>query len=440
MNTTRRTFLKQTTLGAAGTLAVPTILPSTVLGASAPSNRINIAFIGCGRQSVALNIPQLLASVHAQVTGVCDVDAWRLANAVKQVNDEYSKQKGSSFNGCKSYRDYHEVMQNKEIDAVMISLPDHWHVPMAIEAARAGKHISLEKPISTCIGHGRRLVDVIKRHKVITRNDSEFRTLPKFYRAVELVRNGRIGKITRIYVAVPAELNGSALPPQPTTPVPADLNYDKWLGPAWEAPYTEKRVHAQKAYGRPGWMRVDAYCNGMISNWGAHLMGIAQWGNNSEYTGPVSIEGTGEFDKGLWNTLNKFDIRYQYASGVELHFKIERPYVRFEGTDGWIEVEYPDKLTASSQTILTAEIGPNELQFRNLPNDKEDFLTAVKAGKPSLEPLETAHRTISMCQLGLIAIKTGAKITWDPAKEEIIGDNAASALLDIPIREKYFKF
>lgn len=427
-------------MGAAGTLIIPTILPSSVFGSSAPSNRINVAVIGCGRQSVAANIPQLLASPQANLVGVCDVDSWRLANAVKQVNDEYSKQKGVAYNGCKGYSDYHDVMRNKDIDAVMLSLPDHWHVPMAIEAARAGKHISLEKPISTCIEHGRKLVEAIKKHNVITRNDSEFRTLPKFSRAVELVRNGRIGKLQRIYVAVPAELNGSALSPQPNMPVPAELNYDMWLGPAWDVPYTEKRVHAIKAYGRPGWMRVSDYCNGMISNWGAHLMGIAQWGHNTEYTGPVSIEGTGDFDKGLWNTMNRFDIKYKFADGVEVFFKIERPYVRFEGTDGWLEVEHPDKLSASSQAILDSEIGPNELQIRNLPSDKEDFLLAIKANKPSLEPIETAHRTISMCQLGLIAVKTGAKLNWDPEKEEIIGDNAATALLDIPIREKYFSF
>jgi predicted dehydrogenase len=440
MKSSRRTFLKQTALGAAGTLVIPTILPSSVFGSSAPSNQINVAVIGCGRQSVTPNIPQLLASKHAHLVGVCDVDAWRLANAVKQVNDEYSKQKGTTYNGCKAFDDHRNVMLSKDVDAVMIALPDHWHVPMAIEAARAGKHISLEKPISTCIEHGRKLVEAIKKCRVITRNDSEFRTLPKFSRAVELVRNGRIGKIQRIYVAVPAELNGSALKPQPSMPVPAELNYDMWLGPGWEVPYTEKRVHAQKAYGRPGWMRVDAYCNGMISNWGAHLMGIVQWGNNTEYTGPVSVEGTGDFDKGLWNTLNKFEIRYQYANGVELFYKIERPYVRFEGTDGWIEVEYEDKLTASSQSILDSVIGPNEMQIRNLPSDKDDFLLAIKSGKPSLEPLETAHRTISMCQLGLISVKTGAKLNWNPDKEEFIGDNAATALLNIPVREKYFKF
>jgi len=435
----RRTFLKRSALGTLGTFAIPTVVPSYLLGSDSPGNRINVAMIGIGRQTVSPNIPQFLKSDHAQIVAVCDVDSWRLANGKKQVNDYYSAQKGFSYEGCDVYDDFREVLARKDIDAVMIATPDHWHVPMAIEAARAGKHVSLEKPISTCIEHGRQLVRAIKKYGVITRNDSEFRTLPKFARAVELVRNGRIGKLQRIFTAVPSD--GPPLPVQQTMPVPEELNYDFWLGPAFEAPYTEKRVHDIKVNDRrPGWMRVDSYCNGMISNWGAHLMGIVQWGNNSEYTGPVSIEGTGEFDRGLWNTLNKFDIRYRYANGVEVFFKIERPYVRFEGTDGWIEIEYQDKLTASSQSILDSPVGSGEISFMNMPSDKEDFLLAIKNGKPTAEPLETAHRTISMCQLGLIAIRTGTPITWNPDTEEIIGNNAASALLNIPIREKYFKF
>ena len=440
MSIKRRDFIKDGAIGTIGAFAIPNIVPSYLLGKKAPANRINVAMIGLGRQTVSPNIPQFLKSENAQVVAVCDVDKWRLANGQKQVNDFYSQQKDFTYRGCDAYGDFREVLLRKDIDAVMIATPDHWHVPVAIEAARAGKHISLEKPISTCIEHGRQLVKAIKKYGVITRNDSEFRPLPKFSRAVELVRNGRIGKIQRIFVAVPAELSGESLKPESTMPVPEELNYDMWLGPAFEAPYTEKRVHAVKAYGRPGWMRVDSYCNGMISNWGAHLMGIVQWGNNSEYTGPVAIEGTGEFDKGLWNTLNKFDIKYRYASGVEVFFKIERPYVRFEGSDGWIEVEYPDKLSASSQSILDSQTAPGEISFSNLLSDKEDFLQAIKTGKQSFEPLETAHRTISMCQLGLIAVKTGSVLTWNPVTEEILNDNAASALLNIPIREKYFKF
>jgi len=439
MKSTRRTFLKRSAIGAAGAFAAPSLIPSYLLGSKAPGNRINVAMIGIGRQTVSPNIPQFLKSDNAQIVAVCDVDAWRLENGKNQVNDFYGTQKGFSYKGCDAYSDFREVLARKDVDAVMIATPDHWHVPMAIEAARAGKHISLEKPISTCIGHGRQLVKAIKKYGIITRNDSEFRTLPKFARAVALVRNGRIGQLQRIYVAVPSD--GPPLPVQPTMPVPPELNYDFWLGPAWEVPYTEKRVHDIKVKSnRPGWMRVDSYCNGMISNWGAHLMGIVQWGNNTEYTGPVYIEGSGEFDKGLWNTLNKFDIKYRYANGVEVFFKIERPFVRFEGTEGWIEVEYQDKLTASSQEIISSPPGSGETSFLNLPSDKEDFLLAIKSGKQSAEPLETAHRTISMCQLGLISIRMGSPITWNPDAEEIVNNNAASAMLNIPIREKYFKF
>lgn len=437
---TRRDFLHRSAVIATSTIASPTIIPSFAMGKKAPSNFINVAMIGCGRQTVNPNIPQLLDSKSGRIVAVCDVDSWRLQNAVKQVNDGYSKQRNGSYNGCKAYTDYRELLQLKDVDAVMISTPDHWHIPMAIDAAKAGKHVSLEKPISTCISHGHRLVETLKKYPVITRNDSEFRTLPEFARAVELVRNGRIGKIQRIYVAVPPELNGEALPPQQTMPVPDELDYDFWLGPAWEAPYTEKRVHAIKDYGRPGWMRVDSYCNGMISNWGAHLMGIVQWGNNTEYTGPLTIEGSGDFDKGLWNTMNRFELRYEHANGVEVYFKIERPYVRFEGTGGWVEIEYPNKLSASSDDILHSETGASEIKFQNLLSDKEDFLQSIKENKPTQEPLETAHRTISMCQLGLIAVQLGTKLQWDAKKEDFINDNAASALLDRPIREKYFKF
>ncbi len=436
----RREFIRNSGIAATGLFAVPTILSSAFPKGKAPSDRINVAVIGLGRQTVNPNIPQFLKSDNSAVVAVCDVDSWRLANAKKQVDDFYSAAKGSSYKGCGTFDDFREVMIRKDVDAVMIATPDHWHVPMAIEAARAGKHVSLEKPVSTCIEHGRQLVKAIKKYGIITRNDSEFRPLPKFARAIEIVRNGHIGKLVRIKVAVPAELSGDSLKAEPTMPVPPELNYDMWLGPAWETPYTEKRVHAIKAYGRPGWMRVDSYCNGMISNWGAHLMGIVQWGHNSEYTGPVSIEGTGEFDRGLWNTLNSFDIKYLYADGVEVLFRIEKPYVRFEGTEGWIEVEYPDKLSASSPELVGREPAAGEISFGNLLTDKEDFLAAVRNGKQSLEPLETAHRTISMCQLGLIAIKTGSRLTWNPEKEEIEGDNAASAMLNVPIREKYFRF
>ena len=437
----RRDFLKKSTVLLAGSILTPTIVPASVFGKSAPSNRITVGCIGLGRQMVNPNIPQMLKSPHSQIVAVCDVDTWRLDQAKKRVDDYYSDATGTTYKACQTFTDYRKLLLDKGIDAVMIDTPDHWHVPMSIEAIRAGKHVSLEKPISTCIEHGRKLVEAIKKSNLVTRNDSEFRSLPDMWKAVEVVRNGRIGKLQKIHVAVPPEWGtrgSSALPPQPTMPVPEELDYDFWLGPAWETPYNENRVHAIKAYGRPGWMRVSDYCNGMISNWGAHLVGILQWGNDTEYTGPVEIEGNGDFDKGLWNTMNRFDLRYLYSNGVEVSFKIERPYVRFEGANGWVEVEYPNKLSASSPEILNTPLGSNEKSFKVELEDKDDFLLAIKENRQTLEPLETAHRTISMCQLGLIAIKIGSKLSWDPVKEDFIGDNAASAMLNIPIREKYF--
>ena len=438
----RRDFLKKSAILAASSILMPTIVPASVFGKTAPSNRITVGCIGAGRQMINPNIPQLLKSPHGQIVAVCDVDTWRLANAQKQVDEYYSKEKRTTYKACRTFTDYRKLLLDKSIDAVMISSPDHWHIPMAIDAIRAGKHVSLEKAMSTCIEHGRKLVDAIKKTKLITRNDSEFRTLPDMWKAVEVVRNGRIGKVRKIHMAVPpeSEMNGDSLPPQTTMPVPAELDYDFWLGPAWETPYTENRVHAIKAYGRPGWLRVSDYCNGMISSWGGHIVSIMQWGNNTEYTGPVEIEGSGDFDKGLWNTMNRFDIRYQFGNGVEVFYKIERPYVRFEGDNGWVEIEYPDKLSASSPEILNTPLGRDEKSFKVELSDKDDFLLAIKENRPTLEPLETAHRAISICQLGLIAVKTGSKLKWDTVKEDFIGDNAASAMLDIPIREKYFKF
>ena len=443
MSLSRRDFLRKNAVFAACSLLAPTIVPASVFGKTAPSNRITIGCIGCGRQMVNPNIPQMLKSPHGQVVAVCDVDTWRLAKAQKQVDDFYTSEKGSSYKACTIYTDYRKLLLDKTIDAVMISSPDHWHVPMAIDALRAGKHVSLEKAMSTCIEHGRKLVETIHKTKLITRNDSEFRTLPDMWKTIEIVRNGRIGKLQKILMAVPPEwgaFGSSALPPQPNMPVPEELDYDFWLGPAWEAPYTENRVHPIKDYGRPGWLRITDYCNGMISSWGGHIASIMQWGNNTEYTGPVTIEGVGEFFKGLGNTMNRFDIRYLFNNGVEVNYTIDRAFLRFEGADGWVQIDYPDKLTASKPEIIQTPLGSNEKSFKVELSDKDDFLLAIKENRQTLEPLETAHRAVSFCQLGLIAVKLGTKLTWDPVKEDFIGDNAASAMLDIPIREKYFKF
>lgn len=430
----RRAFVAKAAASLGAAAAFPTIVPRSVFGAQAPSNRIEVAMLGTGRQAMKPNLPQFLAIPDVQVVAVCDVDAWRMEQARAAVDAHYgTATRSGSWRGCATYGDFREVLAQSSVDAVMISTPDHWHVPMGILAARAGKHISVEKPLSISIAEGRALCDAVEKHGVVSRTDSEFRSLQPFWRAAELVRNGRIGKLHTIRTGVPPETE--PVPKQPDMPVPADLNYDLWLGPAPWAPYTERRVHTpQRISGRPHWMRISDYADGMIANWGTHLNDVAQWANDTERTGPLEVEGTGTFSKGLWNTITSFDLTYRYANGVTLHYKLDRPYVRFEGSDGWIEVEYPDKLSASADAILTSEIGPNETSFADTLSDKEDFISAIKTGGQTLEPVEVGHRTVSICQMGLIAVTLGYPLTWDPEKERF-DDNAANAMLRRPIRQ-----
>lgn len=284
---TRREFLKNSAVAATSTaLLAPTIVPSSVLGTEAPSNRITVGMIGMGRQAVGSNLKFFLHSSDTQVVAVCDVDAWRLDNAQKAVEKHYAEERVSgTFKGCSIYKDFRELLARTDIDTVMISAPDHWHVPMAVAAARAGKDICCEKPLTLNIAEGRALSDTVKRYNRVFRTDSEFRSHSCFQRACELVLNGRIGRVHTIRTGVPA--GDEACGPQQEMPVPEELDYELWQGPAPSAPYTEKRVQPRHSYGRPGWMRVLDYCEGMVTNWGAHLNDIAQWGNGTERTGPV---------------------------------------------------------------------------------------------------------------------------------------------------------
>ena len=423
----RRGFLKLA--------AVPFIVPSTVFGATAPSNRINVAMLGMGRQAFHPNLTQFLRSPDAQVVAVCDVDAGRLERARVKANAYYAEKAGKDYSGVRAYTDFREVLARDDVDAVMISTPDHWHAPMGVLAARAGKHVCIEKPLTTCIAHGRALCDAVKEAGVVSRTDSEFRGKQRFWRMAELVHNGRIGKVQRIVTGVPSA--SDALPPQKTTPVPAGLDYDLWLGPAFPAPYTEKRVHPVSGYGRPGWMRIENYCNGMITNWGTHMNDISQWVTGRERTGPVSVKGTGEFSQGLWNTITNFNVEYEFADGVQQTYGIGRAFVRVEGTEGWLEAEEGKALTASSPELLNSELEPDEVHFSDTLEDKVDFLRAIKEGRETLEPVEVGHRTVSLCQLGLIAVRLGRTLKWDPKAERFQDDNAANALLTRPIREPW---
>jgi predicted dehydrogenase len=434
----RRQFLKSSAVTAAGAaLAGLTIVPSSVLSANAPSNRITVGMIGMGRQAFHSNLKFFLHSPDTQVVAVCDVDNWRLDKACKAVEQYYAKNRSSNtLKGCSAYKNFHEILARTNIDTVMISTPDHWHVPMAIAAAEAGKDICCEKPLTLSIAEGRILSDTVGRYNRVFRTDSEFRSHSCFQHACELVLNGRIGKVHTIHTGVPA--GDRPCSPQPNMAVPDELDYDLWLGPAGLAPYTEKRVHPQHSYDRPGWMRVRDYCEGMVTNWGAHLNDIAQWGNGTERTGPVEVEGSGKYPSdGLWNVLLSFEIRYRYANGVQLIYKTSRPYVRFEGTDGWVEADYNSRsLKAHPESILKSPLRSDEIHLP-LKDEKRDFIDAVKTRGHTLADAEVGHRTNSLCQLGHIAIQLGQRLTWNPDAERFVNNDYANRFLIRPMRSPW---
>jgi len=426
---TRRRFLGRTAGGAGAALAAVYVLPGRAAGKAPPSERITVACIGMGRQAVYSNVRFFLAQDDAQVVAVSDVDAWRLERAREQVTSHYAQAKRSgAAGGCLAVKDFRDVLARNDVDAVMISTPDHWHVPMALAAARAGKDVCLEKPITLSIAEGRVLADTFRRTGRVFRVDSEFRSHQCFHRVCELVRNGRVGTLHTIRTGVPKGDVGC--PPQPEMPVPEGLDYDLWLGPAPTAPYTQHRVHTPKSFARPGWMRCLDYCEGMITNWGAHLNDIAQWGHGTERTGPVEVAATGIYPTdGLWNVLLDFNVRYRFADGVEMIYETSHPYVRFEGDAGWVQAEYSGRrVTASSDAILRSTIEPDEVHLPRV-HEKRDFLDCVRSRRRTVADAEVGHRTTSLCQIGHIAIQVGRKLRWDPDREVFPGDAEANRLL-----------
>jgi predicted dehydrogenase len=447
----RRNFFGKTSVALAA-VGFPTIVPASVFGKNAPSNRITVGIIGTGRQGFGQNlqgaeqkppgskIPGLLQMADAQILAACDVDSWRLNKAKEVIEAYYAKNTaGGIYKGCAVYQDFRSILDRSDIDAVMISTPDYWHVPMGRMAAKAKKHLSCEKPLSMSVHQGRELVDAIKKYGIVNRTDSEFRSVRPQNLAVELVRNGRIGQLQKIEITFPSD--PPPVPAQADMPVPKELNYDLWLGPMPYVPYTDMRVHTPFDISkRPNWMRVDDYAQGMIANWGAHYFDVAQWANNSEYTGPVNVEGKGEFPRGLWNTMINFEVTYRYANGVEMTCQqspSSKPGIKYIGSDGWIFVDgYPGTVTANDPQILNSKPTKNELDLSKTAWDKTDFIEAIKANRKTLEPIEVGHRTISISQIGLIACQLQEKLVWNPETEFFEGNNAANALLASPLARK----
>ncbi|MGZ5191667.1 MAG: Gfo/Idh/MocA family protein [Flavisolibacter sp.] len=464
----RRKFLKTTVTGAAGTMALssipsvikaafPTIVPSSVFGKNAPSNKINVAQIGCGRIARTHDLPETFKYDQARIMAIADVDTNRLKSGKELIEGWYAKKTGqSNYIDVKTYSDYHELLANKEVDAVMISTPDHWHAQPAIEAALAGKHIYLQKPTSLTIEEGRQMSDMVKKSGVVFQLGSQQRSVkpwPQFKKACELVRNGRIGKLHSVHIGLPSDPSGGNTVEMP---VPENLNYDMWLGSTPYIYYTLDRVHSQTEFdSRPGWLRLEQFGAGMITGWGVHHIDIAHWGMNTELTGPIEIEANAEFPQnGLWNVHGNYDARMKYANGVEMFLSSKNPNgIRFEGTNGWIFVSRGDVgVTASDPTsgtkenkafqasdpkILSSVIGPKEVHLYESHEQHGNWLDCIVSKKTTISPAEIAHRSCSACLLAYAAMKTPGKLNWDPKKEIFINNTEANKLLSRPQRYPY---
>ncbi len=444
----RRDFMKKSALATAA-FGIPTIVPASVFGKNAPSNKINIGQIGCGRIAREHDLPGTWRHDVARIVAVSDVDSKRMADGKKLIEDYYTKKMGSPYLDVKQYGDYREMLLNKDIDAVIISTPDHWHSQPAMEAALAGKHIYVQKPTSLTIKEGRQLVNVVNKTGVVLQLGTQQRSSEQFRIAAELVRNGRIGKLHTVRIGLPGDPPGPAIEPMP---IPSNLNYDMWLGSTPEIPYNEIGVHPQNDYSRPGWLRHENYGAGMITGWGQHHFDSAAWGMDTELTGPRYIEAVAEFPRaGFWNVHGDFMVKAEYDNGVVMLTSGGYPNgIRYEGTEGWIWVSRGSytasasdpvaqgnnakALDASDPKILQSVIGENEIRLTRSTEHHGNWLDAIQGKTELLSPVEIGHRACSVCLISHIAMKLDRKLAWDPVKEEFINDAEANSHLSRPQR------
>lgn len=449
----RRKFIKSSVIGASAAFAVPSIVPSSVFGKSAPSNKINIGQIGCGRIARDHDMPGTIQHEIARVMAVSDVDSDRMADGKKRVEDMYNRKKGSNQAvDVKMYADYKEMLQDKDIDAVVISTPDHWHSQPALEAVVAGKDVYLQKPTSLTITEGRVLSDVAHRLGRIVQLGTQQRSSPQFRVAAELVRNGRIGKVHTVKIGLPGDPGG---PDAPEMPVPKNLNFDMWLGSTPEVPYTEIGVHPQKGYSRPGWLRLENYGAGMITGWGQHHYDSAAWGMDTEFTGPISVEAVAQFPKsGLWNVHGDFMVKQEYENGITVYTSGGYTNgIRYEGEDGWIFVSRGNyvasasdpvdvansskALDASDPAILKSEIKENEIHLYKSDEQHGNWLDCIQTRKQPISQVEIGHRSCSVCLISHIAMKVPGVLKWDAKNEKFLDNDLANSMLSRPQRYPY---
>jgi len=404
-------------------MVAPVIVPAKALGLAgevAPSNRMTIGYIGCGGRM--RRVTDAFSGVkEVQPVATCDV---------RQANSEaFGRKLRLKTGSC--YTDFRELVARDDVDAVAIATPDHWHVLQAIAAMRAGKDVYCEKPLSNTIEEGRALVETANRYGAVFQHGTQLRSFGGVRRACELVRNGRIGKLKEVRIGSPP---GKACGPMPGGPVPANIDYNLWLGPAPKRPYVSRVVNQK------GWYFVSDYSkSGWIAGYGVHDLDIAQWGIDQERTGPVRIVGHGKYPRGgLFDTILTYDIEFQYANGAKIIMtdtKRNRHGVKFIGEKGWVFTR--KGIEAQPKSLLKEKIGPDEIHLYDSPGHARNFIDCVKSRKETIAPPEIAHRATSTALLGGIACQLDRPLQWDPRTERFVDDAEADRLLRYAMRDPW---
>jgi predicted dehydrogenase len=455
----RRAFLKTSLAAAAGLVVLPAIIPVRGFGAAAPGRKIHVAQIGCGRMGRS-DLGNLLTEPLARMVAVCDLDSRRLAAGQKMAGDYYTE-RGESGVSVKAFHDYHEVLSAPDIDAVVVTVPDHSHALIAIEAAIAGKHVYVQKPVTYSIAEAIGLRQAVEAKKIILQTGSQQRSerpWGSFRKASEAVRNGRIGRLQTIKIGVGLD-QPSGHAPEPL-PVPVNLDYERWLGAAPEQPYMERRVHPQDSLdGRPGWITTEDFGLGMITNWGAHHVDIAQWAMGQELGGPLTIEARAEFmTNDVWTVHTTYHIEMRYPENVRLildpHFANG---IRFEGDEGWVfctrggeEITDDDLNTPAARAArrplqasdpkIFSPLSASAVRWMPSQSHYGNWLESIAANRPPIAPIQQSVRSLEACAAAWIAMKLKRKLTWNAATESFVGDAEANALRERKARKPEFDF
>lgn len=431
----RREFIKKTSGAAAAFISAPHIMNSNILGRNnsfSPNNKIIIAAIGVGWMG-GDNVTTFLNEEEVKVVALCDIDSEHLIEVKNKVDSYYGNK------DCQTYHDFRELLERKDIDAVIISTPDHWHAAPAIAAAKAGKDIYCEKPLSHSFAEGVAICDAVNRYDRIWQTGSWQRSVSNFRFACELVRNGKIGKVHTVEVGLPgghADFEGTKGKEAQSRP-PKNLDYDFWLGPAPYAPYSPARVHKN-------WRWNLDYGGGQLMDWIGHHCDIAHWGLDLDHTGPIEIEGTGEYPmNGLWNTATKYYITAMYENGLKMVIAGGYDNVcegiggtKWIGDEGYVHVNR-GYLNAKPKSLLKEFIGPNDIRLLKSPGHAKNFIDSIKSRNKTLTPAEVAHRSATPGHLGQISMLLQRKIKFDPVDQKILGDELASSMLSRSYRSPW---